>query len=110
MEDITTPSPPADIPADATEAKADNTIGSMLSSSKTQLAIGVAATLGVMIFYKWRERQLAEKDPEEYARLQRIKASVRNGELHINGNDDDIVTPDVTPPQLPPEAATGTER
>lgn len=49
----------------------------MLNEHKGKLAIGVAATLGLMVFYKWREKKLAEEDPEEYARLQRIKAVVR---------------------------------
>jgi hypothetical protein len=89
--DIITPSAPADIPAEESAAKTESTVGSMLSNSKTQLAIGVAATLGVMIFYKWREKQLAEKDPEEYARLQRIKASVRSGENDGSTVDDDDI-------------------
>jgi hypothetical protein len=54
---------------------------SMLSNHKTHLAIGVAATLGIMIFYNWREKRLAKKDPEGYARLQRLKASVRSGDI-----------------------------
>ena len=43
---------------------------------KGKLAMGVAAMLGVMVYYKWRERQLAIDDPEDYARLQRLKAGV----------------------------------
>jgi len=63
----------------------------ILSEHKGKLAIGVAATLGIMIFYNWRQKQLSKEDPEEYARLQRIKDSVRadlekgdhgNGEKH----------------------------
>lgn len=49
----------------------------VLSEHKGKLAIGVAATLGIMIFYNWRQKQLSKEDPEEYARLQRIKDSVR---------------------------------
>lgn len=52
----------------------------MFDDHKGKLAIGVAATLGVMIFYNWRERQLAKNDPEGHARLQRIKALVRTDE------------------------------
>jgi len=52
----------------------------LLNEHKGKLAIGVAATLGLMVFYKWREKKLAEEDPEEYARLQRIKAVVREEE------------------------------
>lgn len=47
---------------------------SLLNEHKGKLAIGVAATLGVMIYYNWRERQLARQDPEGHARLQRLKA------------------------------------
>jgi hypothetical protein len=49
----------------------------LLGDHKGKLAIGVAATLGVMIYYNWRERRLARTDPGEYARLQRVKAGVR---------------------------------
>lgn len=49
----------------------------MFDEHKGKLAIGVAATLGVMIFYNWRERQLAKDDPQGHARLQRLKAIVR---------------------------------
>lgn len=56
----------------------------LLNEHKGKLAIGVAATLGLMVFYRWREKKLAEEDPEEYARLQRLKAVVREEEA--NGN------------------------
>lgn len=52
----------------------------LLNEHKGKLAIGVAATLGLMVFYKWRDKKLAEEDPEEYARLQRLKAVVRANE------------------------------
>jgi hypothetical protein len=65
----------------------------MLNEHKGKLAIGVAATLGLMVFYKWREKKLAEEDPEEYARLQRIKALVReegaNGDKASGRFDED---------------------
>jgi hypothetical protein len=54
----------------------------LLNEHKGKLAIGVAATLGLMVFYKWREKKLAEEDPEEYARLQRLKAVVREEEAN----------------------------
>ncbi|MDB5842155.1 MAG: hypothetical protein JWQ23_4107 [Herminiimonas sp.] len=54
---------------------------SLINEHKGKLAIGVAATLGVMVFYNWRERQLAKKDPEGHARLQRLKAIVRTDEI-----------------------------
>jgi uncharacterized protein HemX len=51
-------------------------IANTLGAHKGKLALGVAASLGLMVYYKWRERQLAKSDPEDYARLQRLKASV----------------------------------
>jgi hypothetical protein len=78
--------PPADDTGSASDTASASLDGappnkSMLSSHKTHLAIGVAATLGIMIFYNWREKRLAKKDPEGYARLQRLKASVRSGDI-----------------------------
>ena len=52
----------------------------LLSEHKGKLAIGVAATLGMMVYYGWREKRLAKTDPEEYARLQRLKAVVRHSD------------------------------
>lgn len=52
----------------------------LLSEHKGKLAIGVAATLGLMVYYGWREKRLAKSDPEEYARLQRFKAMVRHSD------------------------------
>jgi hypothetical protein len=84
---------PNAVPDEAAAAKPESTLGGMLSSSKTQLAIGVAATLGVMVFYKWREKQLAKKEPEEYARLKRIKASVLRDEV-LNTRDENTAQTD----------------
>jgi hypothetical protein len=50
------------------------------SPSGGKLATGEAATLGMMVFYNWREKKLAKNDPEGYARLQRLKALFRAGE------------------------------
>lgn len=50
----------------------------VLNDHKGKLAIGVAATLGLMVYYKWREKNLAKEDPEEYARLQRFKSVVKD--------------------------------
>src|SRR5262245_16134938 len=61
----------------------------LLSEHKGKLAIGVAATLGLMVYYKWRDKKLARDDPEEYARLQRIKAGVRNGRAESAPPDDE---------------------
>ncbi|HEV2612561.1 MAG TPA: hypothetical protein VGU61_20025 [Noviherbaspirillum sp.] len=52
-------------------------VKNVLDEHKGKLAIGAAATLGLMVYYKWREKRLAKEDPEEYARLQRLKAVVR---------------------------------
>ncbi|WP_198358832.1 hypothetical protein [Noviherbaspirillum autotrophicum] len=54
--------------------------GSMFGKHKGKLAVGAAAMLGIAIFYKWREHRLAKDDPEEYARLQRLKQAVKNEE------------------------------
>jgi len=51
-----------------------------LAGAAIKLAIGVAATLGMMVYYGWREKRLAKTDPEEYARLQRLKAIVRHSD------------------------------
>ena len=56
---------------------------SMFEEHKGKLAIGVAATLGVMIFYNWLEKQLAKDDPEAHARLLRLKAVVRAREADL---------------------------
>jgi hypothetical protein len=51
----------------------------MIGNNKGKLAIGAAAMLGIAVFYKWRDSKLAKEDPEEYARLRRIKAGLENG-------------------------------
>jgi hypothetical protein len=51
-----------------------------LEEHKGKLAIGAAATLGLMVFYKWREKQMAEEEPQEYERLRRIKNRVRHAD------------------------------
>lgn len=63
-------------PSTPSQEAAPETSAGGLAAHKGKLAIGVAATLGLMIYYKWRERQLAKDDPEDYARLQRLKAGV----------------------------------
>lgn len=55
--------------------------GEMLDEHKGKLAIGAAAMLGLMVYYKWGEKSLAKEDPEEYQRLQRIKNKVRHADL-----------------------------
>jgi hypothetical protein len=60
-----------------------------LVGHKGKLAIGVAAMLGAAIYYKWREAQLARVEPQEYARLQRLKDKIRERELHLTREADD---------------------
>jgi hypothetical protein len=50
----------------------------LLSEHKGKLAIGVAATLGLMVYYGWREKRLAKTDPEEYELMQRLRAVMRS--------------------------------
>jgi hypothetical protein len=59
----------AAVPADA---KSSNS----LAHHKGKLAIGAAAMLGLAVFYKWRDSKLAKENPEEYARLRRLRAAV----------------------------------
>lgn len=63
-------------------AKSDSatTVGSLFENHKGKLAVGAAAMLGIAVFYKWRENKLAKDDPEEYARLRRLKAAVGTDE------------------------------
>ena len=65
-------SPAPDIP----DVSSD--VGGMFGKHKGKMAVGAAAMLGIAIFYKWREHRLAKDDPEEYARLQRLKQAVKN--------------------------------
>jgi uncharacterized protein HemX len=66
-------------PQTTAEAKSRTATGStsILGEHKGKLALGVAATLGLVIFYNWRQKKLPEEDPEAYARLQRIKEGVK---------------------------------
>lgn len=57
----------------ASEGFASDTLN-LLSEHKGKLAFGAAAALGLMILYNWREKSLAEEDPEAYARLQKFTA------------------------------------
>jgi hypothetical protein len=85
------PAAPTPLQDDASGKQLENK--SALSDHKGKLAIGVAATLGLIVFYKWRERRLAKEDPEAYARLQRLKASVRHDEPEITAEEGDTATP-----------------
>ncbi|MFS0755325.1 hypothetical protein ABC383_11600 [Noviherbaspirillum sp. 1P10PC] len=112
--------PSAAAQSDGTAAPGETSLAddamTLLSEHKGKLAIGVAATLGMMVYYGWREKRLAKTDPEEYARLQRLKAVVRHtddtpkprttrraaarpadaaqaGDLNTGRHDDDSSTP-----------------
>jgi uncharacterized protein HemX len=76
VKHTTTPTSPTDVSAEpASDVAAENK--SLLSEHKGKLAIGVAATLGLMVFYNWRQKNLSKEDPEGYARLQRFKNSIK---------------------------------
>jgi hypothetical protein len=93
--------PPVDPPIPSSELNGQGEGGgaslkNTLGAHKGKLAIGVAATLGLMVFYKWREKQLAKDDPEDYARLQRLKAGVTselNGAAEKMQEDEDSLLP-----------------
>jgi hypothetical protein len=77
----------------ANGAGAENSLPSqlagMLDDHKGKLAIGVAATLGLMVFYSWREKRLAKEDPEAHALHQRSKAIVKAAETEAGRRHDD---------------------
>lgn len=52
----------------------------LLSGKTTQLAVGAAATIGIMILYKLRAKLLAKEDPESYAQVREITAAVRHAD------------------------------
>jgi hypothetical protein len=56
---------------------ADNS-GSLFSNHGGKLAVGVAAMLGLAIFYKWREQEVSHEDPDESAGLKKIKEMVES--------------------------------
>jgi len=95
LSDPSVPGPEAAMPNSGEDS--GSVIKNTLSEHKGKLAIGVAATLGLMVFYKWREKQLAKDNPEDYARLQRLKAGVKTSELQEN---------DVSKGDLAPSPAT----
>lgn len=66
-------------PQDSAAPETANSDG-LLGKHGGKLAAAAAAMLGVAIFYKWREHRLAKDEPEEYARLQRLKQAVKNEE------------------------------
>lgn len=59
-----------------------------LSGKTTQLAMGAAATIGIMILYKLRAKMLAKEDPETYAQVREISAAVRHADkVERSGQD-----------------------
>lgn len=86
VDDINNPqdNPPEDTPASGAAPPKDN----MLAGTKTQLAMGAAATLGVMILYKLRTKMLAKEDPESYAQVREITAAVRDYERNERTGED----------------------
>lgn len=65
--------PATESPPRASEGFASDTLN-LLSEHKGKLAFGAAAALGLMVLYNWREKSLAEEDPEAYARLKKFTA------------------------------------
>ena len=77
--------------ADAAEPPA---LKNLLSEHKGKLAIGVAATLGIMIYYNWRQKRLPKEDPEAYARLKRIREHIKShGEPPLADKKDETQNP-----------------
>jgi uncharacterized protein HemX len=65
-------------------------LAGMLNGHKGKLAIGVAATLGLMVFYSWREKRLATEDPEAHALHQKSKAILKAAESQAAQEREDI--------------------
>jgi len=76
-----TPAEDAALSSSDSEQGMVSNIASTLGNHKGKLAIGAAAMLGLAVFYKWREHWLAKNDPDEYARLRRLKAAVGAGKV-----------------------------
>jgi hypothetical protein len=80
---------PLDPRLDGVDAKSTTNgalaLGEVLNGHKGKLAIGVAATLGLMVFYSWREKKLAQEDPEAHAMHQKSKAIVKAAETQASG-------------------------
>jgi hypothetical protein len=70
----------AETPVNGTPVNGALDLAGVLNEHKGKLAMGVAATLGLMVFYSWRERQLAKEDPEAHALHQKSKAIVKAAE------------------------------
>lgn len=90
----------------------------LISEHKGKLAIGVAATLGLMVYYGWREKRLAKTDPEEYALLQKLRANMRksdapqkprNGRKSASGEDAEHAEPDAQQPREAGDSGAGSK-
>lgn len=64
-----------------------NALRETLEEHKGKLAISAAATLGLIVYYKWREKALAQEAPQEYEHLQRIKNRVRHADDRQDSQD-----------------------
>lgn len=81
-------SPDNNINSELVETPEDD-IKSLMSKNKGKLAVSAAATLGVMIYYAWKEKRMEKNEPEEYARLQRLKASIRAMEMEKRASENE---------------------
>ncbi|MDO9218678.1 MAG: hypothetical protein Q7U14_15505 [Lacisediminimonas sp.] len=52
----------------------------LIAGHKGKLAVGAAAALGLMILYHWREKSLAEEDPQAYAQLKKFTAPFKSAD------------------------------
>lgn len=95
-------------PAEGVDLSLAGEAMNLISEHKGKLAIGVAATLGMMVYYGWREKRLAKTDPEEYARLQRLKASVRHSDAPPRTRAVKKTRPQA-PPDAPPAPEAGND-
>ncbi len=62
-------------PLDETDTSLEGMQG-VFSEHRGKLAVGVAATLGLLVFYQWRANNLATQAPDDYRRLQRIRQAL----------------------------------
>lgn len=73
----------------------------MLNEHKGKLAVGAAATLGMLVFYGWRQRQLSKEDPEEFAKQQRLIEAVISADEQKDGRQTKKKTERNIEPPLP---------
>lgn len=68
---------PESVPAPATADTGLEKWQEALSEHKGKLAMGVAATLGLIVFYQWRAKNLATQAPDDYQRLLRLRRALQ---------------------------------